>query len=100
MSNLGEKLLQLAEQRRSPFSSNSVTVKLMYDSSVPQGVAGVCEKSEFLAKNIVVFVLGNEGELLHTIPAYADARMMFPCPGGGARMLRSRSRRPPRPSTR
>lgn len=82
-SKLGEKLMEQAEQRRSPFSSNSVPVRLVYDSKVPQGLAAVCEKSDFLAKNIVVFVLGNEGELLYTIPAYADARMMFPCPAGG-----------------
>lgn len=81
-SKLGEKLLELAEQRRPPFSSSSVPVKLLYDSEVPQGVAAVCEKSAFLAKNIVIFVLGNEGELLHTVQAYADARMMFPCPSG------------------
>ena len=81
-SKLGEKLLELAEQRRSPFSPSSVPVKLVYDSEVPQGLAAVCEKSAFLAKNIVIFVLGGEGELLHTAQAYADARMMFPCPNG------------------
>jgi hypothetical protein len=82
-SKLGEKLVELAEQRRSPFSSSSVPVKLVYDSKLPQGLAAVCERSGFLAKNIVVFVLGNEDELLYTIQAYADARMMFPCPDGG-----------------
>ena len=81
-SKLSEKLLELAEQRRPPFSSSSVPVKLVYDSEVPHGMAAVCEKSAFLAKNIVIFVLGNDGELLHTVQAYADARMMFPCPNG------------------
>jgi hypothetical protein len=81
-SKLGEKLLQLAEQRRAPFTSGSVPVKLVYDSGVPQGFAAVCEKSTFLAKNIVIFVLGNEDELLDTLQAYADAKMMFPCPNG------------------
>lgn len=90
-SKLGEKLLQLAEQRRSPFSSSSLPVKLVYDSDVPQGLAAVCETSAFLAKNIVIFVLGNEGELLHTVQAYADARMMFPCPNG-AETVRLNSR--------
>ena len=78
-SKLGEKLLQLAEQRRSPFSSNSVPVKLVYDSEVPQGLAAVCEKSSFSAKNIAVYVF-NEDELLYTVQAYADPKMMFPCP--------------------
>lgn len=27
-------------------------------------------------------MLGNDRELLHTVQAYADARMMFPCPNG------------------
>lgn len=83
-SKLGEKLVELAEQRQSPFSLKSVPVKVTYDSKLPQGMAGVCEKSEFLAKNIVVFALGkNPGELLYTIQAYAAPSMMFPCPGGG-----------------
>jgi hypothetical protein len=79
-SKLGEKLLQLAEQRRSPFSSSSVPVKLVYDSEVPQGLAAVCEKSAFSAKNIAIFVFSNEDELLYTVQAYADPKMMFPCP--------------------
>ncbi len=79
-SKLGEKLLQLAEQRRSPFSSSSVPVKLVYDSEVPHGLAAVCEKSAFSAKNIAIFVFGNEDELLYTAQAYADPKMMFPCP--------------------
>ena len=83
-SNLGEKLVELAEQRQSPFSLNSVPVKVAYDSKLPQGMAGICEKSEFLAKNIVVFALGkNPGELLYTIQAYAAPSMIFPCPDGG-----------------
>lgn len=53
-SKLSEKLLELAEQRRPPFSSSSVPVKLVYDSEVPHGMAAVCEKSAFLAKNIVI----------------------------------------------
>ena len=79
-SKLGEKLLELAEQRQSPFSSSSVPVKLVHDSEVPRGLAAVCEKSAFLAKNIAIFVFGNEGDLLHTLQAYADPKMMFPCP--------------------
>jgi hypothetical protein len=82
-SKLGEKLVALAEQRKHPFLFNSMPVKLVYDSKLRQGEAAVCENSAFLAKNIVVFVLSNEGELLYTIPAYADASMTFPCPGGG-----------------
>jgi hypothetical protein len=63
--------VQLAEQRRPPFLSSSVPVKLVYDSEMPQGLAAVCEKSPFLAKNIVIFLLGNEDQLLHTVQAYA-----------------------------
>jgi hypothetical protein len=36
-SKLGEKLVDLAEQRHAPFSSTSVPVRLLYDSKVPQG---------------------------------------------------------------
>ncbi len=78
-NKLGEKLLELAEQRRSPFSPSSVPVQLVYDSKLPQGMAAVCEKSPFVAKNIVIFVLSAEGELLHTVQAYADVSKMFPC---------------------
>lgn len=80
---LGEKLVELAEQRRPPFSSSSVPVKLVYGPNVPRGRAAVCENSGFSAKNIVVFVLSNDGELLDTFPAYADATLTFPCPAGG-----------------
>lgn len=82
-SKLGEKLVELAEQRKRPFSSNSVPVRLVYDPNVPNGLAAVCEKSDFSAKNIVVFVLGKNGELLHQTVAFADASMTFPCPGDG-----------------
>jgi hypothetical protein len=82
-SKLGEKLMELAEQRKRPFSSNSVPVRLVYDPNVPNGLAAVCEKSDFSAKNIVVFVLGKNGELLHQTVAFADASMTFPCPGDG-----------------
>jgi hypothetical protein len=82
-SKLGEKLLELAERRRSPFSSSSVPARLVYDPEVPQGLAAVCENSAFLAKNIVIFLLGNEDQLLHTpVQAYADVNMTFPCPAG------------------
>jgi hypothetical protein len=83
-SKLSEKLLELAENRRPPFELSSVPVKLVYDSDVPQGLAGVCEKSAFAAKNIVIFVLDNENKLLRHKPvqAFADARITFPCPDG------------------
>jgi hypothetical protein len=55
----------------------------VYDPEVPQGLAAVCENSAFLAKNIVIFLLGNEDQLLHTpVQAYADVNMTFPCPAG------------------
>lgn len=82
-STLGEKLVELAERRRPPFSVISVPVKLVYSPNVPRGLAAVCENSGFLAKNIVVFVLGDDSELLFTFPAYADVTLTFPCPNGG-----------------
>jgi hypothetical protein len=75
--------VELAEQRKRPFSSNSVPVRLVYDPNVPNGLAAVCEKSAFSAKNTVVFELGKNGELLHQTVAFADASMTFPCPGDG-----------------
>jgi hypothetical protein len=82
-STLGEKLVELVERRRPPFSSISVPVKLVYNPNVPRGLAAVCENSSFLAKNIVVFVLGDDGELLFTFTVYADVSLAFPCPDGG-----------------
>ena len=81
-SPLSEKLVELAAQRRRPFSWSSVPVKLVYDRNVPPGVAAVCENSGFSAKSIVVFVLNNDGELLHTLQLYVDGRLAFPCPSG------------------
>lgn len=82
-NTLGEKLVELVEQRRPPFSANSVPVKLAYDPNVPPGLAAVCDNSRFLAKPIVVFVLNNDGELLGSFQAYVDCRLTFPCPAGG-----------------
>lgn len=82
-SALGEKLMELATKRRPPFSLESVPVKLVYGSNVPQGLVAVCENSRFLAKSIVAYVLDDDGELLFTFPAHADATLTFPCPGGG-----------------
>ena len=79
-SELGKKLVELAELRHPPFSWSSVPVKVVYDSKVPQGLAAVCEQSGFTAKNIVVYVLGSENDLLYTAQAYADPGLTFPCP--------------------
>src|SRR5262249_30853618 len=46
-SMLGEKLLDLAERRRSPFLFKSVPVKLVYGSNLEPGLAAVCENSSF-----------------------------------------------------
>jgi hypothetical protein len=81
-SKLGEKLVELAEQHRSPFLFDSVPVTLIYDSKVLQGWAGVCEKSNFVAKNIAVFVDDEKNGLLR-INAYAEPSITFPCPSGG-----------------
>src|SRR5262249_7241055 len=40
-STLGDKLMELAEQRKNPFFFESVPVKLVYDSSLRQGQAAV-----------------------------------------------------------
>src|SRR5262245_14159994 len=61
-SELGKKLVELAELRRPPFSWSSVPVKVVYDAKLPQGLAAVCEQSGFTAKNIVVYVLGSEND--------------------------------------
>ena len=83
-STLREKLVELAEHRRGPFSFSSVPVEAVYDPSVKKGFAAVCENSGFLAKNIVMFFLGDDDRLLSTpISAYADATLTFPCPSGG-----------------
>ncbi len=82
-SALGEKLVEMAEKRQSPFSFNSVPVKLVYAAKVPRGLTAVCEKSGLLGKNLAVYVLGNEDELLQIIHAYAEAKLAVPCPGGG-----------------
>jgi hypothetical protein len=83
---LGEKLVELVERRRPPFSSSSVPVKLMYDPNVPEGLASVCENSRFLGKNIVAFVLGEDGEMLSRFSALVDVTLTFPCPDGGETM--------------
>lgn len=80
-SELGDKLMDLAEQRKNPFKINSVPVTLVYDPSLPDGWAAVCEESDFSGKNIVVFVQA-KGELLPPIHAYADAKIVFPCSDG------------------
>ena len=80
-SKLANKLVDLAEQRKSPFASKPVFVKLVHDSEVPKGVAAVCEESGFSAKNIAIFLFRNN-ELLDRAQAYVDPNMMFPCPEG------------------
>lgn len=82
-SKLGEKLVELAERRRLPFSFSSVPVKLVHNPKIPRGLAAVCENSSFLAKNIAVFVLGDNDEMLDKFSVYADVGLTFPCLSGG-----------------
>jgi hypothetical protein len=82
-SALGEKLVEMAEMRRPPFSFKAVPVKLVYAPKVPRGRTAVCEQSGFLGKNLAVFVMGDEDEMLDLIQAYAEAKLAVPCPGGG-----------------
>jgi hypothetical protein len=81
-SKLSEKLVELVEKRKNPFSFDPVPVMVVYNSKVPQGLAAVCDKSDFLAKNIVVFAPGNNPGEMYTIHAYADAHIVFPCLDG------------------
>lgn len=79
-SELGKKLVELAERRDPPFLWNSVPVKAVYDSKLRQGLAAVCEQSGLKAKNISVYVLGSENNMLYTFQAWADPGLTFPCP--------------------
>jgi hypothetical protein len=82
-SELSESLVGLAEKHTNPFSFDPVPVMVEYDPNVPQGLAAVCEKSEFLAKNIVVYGPGNNPGEVHNIHAHADADIIvFPCLDG------------------
>jgi len=69
----------LAEKRRPPFKFQSVPVKLLYGNDVPEGFVAVCENSSFSSKNIVVFILGEQGELVDRFSLYADTKQVFPC---------------------
>lgn len=80
---LGERLMDLAERRRPPFFLPSIPVKLVYGANVPEGMVGVCEHSDFKARNLVVFVLSSDEEMLHRFPLYADRSLTFPCPSEG-----------------
>jgi hypothetical protein len=80
-SLLGKKLVELAEARHSPFNFSSRPVKLSLGSNIPQGFVGVCEHSDFIKKNIVVFILGDNNEMLHKISLFADLNYAFPCSG-------------------
>lgn len=74
-----QKLMSLAETRRPPFKFESVPVKLLYGNDVPEGLVAVCENSRFSSKNIVIFVLDEEGGLVDKFAYYADTRQQFPC---------------------
>ena len=88
-SKLGDKLMELAQQRKPPFFFESVPVKLVYDSSLRQGHATICEKSKFLAKNITVYA--QKDEFLYHITVFAVPGTEFPCLDG-AEIVRLNSR--------
>jgi hypothetical protein len=92
-SKLSEKLVELAEKRKNPFSFDPVPVMVVYNSKVPQGLAAVCEKSDFLAKNIVVFAPGNNPGEVYNIHAHADAHIIvFPCLDDGREIVHLNSK--------
>lgn len=81
---LGEKLVELVERRRPPFLVKSVPVNLLlHDENLPEGLAAACENSCLLSKNVVVYVLKNNNEMMTNIPAHVDGTLAFPCPDGG-----------------
>ena len=82
---LVEELCNLVERREPPFCANSFPVKLVYDPKMPIGIAAACENSRFLAKNIRVYPIDDNGGGIPTnaLGFFVDSRMAFSCRKGG-----------------
>lgn len=79
-SLLSKKLIELAEARKTPFHFPSRKVELtLGENTPPVGFVGVCEQSDFIKKNIVVYLIGDNNEMLYHRSVFADSKYAFPC---------------------
>lgn len=81
-SELAKNLIVLVESRQPPFLTPSIPVKLEYDPQVPGGIAASCEGSPFLAKNIVVYAVKKDDDMVYNSSVHVDVNWAFPCPDG------------------
>jgi hypothetical protein len=85
-SPLGGALLDMVHFHRGPFGLGSLPVKLVYDPQLHVGHAAVCDKSVFMGRSFVLYVVGsqetNKDQMLFNAEEVAEANLAFRCSEG------------------